>query len=57
MPFPERHQDNCLLSCFPEDLAEKRLLHRAKLAPNRFSAMTAKSEQAQKAEGSESPAR
>ncbi|XP_057262487.1 coiled-coil domain-containing protein 81-like [Pezoporus wallicus] len=40
-----------------EDLPEKSLLHRAKLAPNRLSAITAKSEQAQKAEGSEPPAR
>ncbi|KQK96037.1 hypothetical protein AAES_34469 [Amazona aestiva] len=40
-----------------EDLAEKHLLHREKLSPNRLSARTVKSEQAWKAEGSEPPAR
>ncbi|KAM6236788.1 uncharacterized protein M6G45_012485 [Spheniscus humboldti] len=42
---------------FPEDLAEKRLLRRARLSPKRLPAMTVKSEQGQKAEGSEPRAR
>ncbi|PKU38476.1 hypothetical protein llap_11209 [Limosa lapponica baueri] len=36
-----------------EDLAEKRLLCRARLSPNQLPAMTVKSEQGQKAEGTE----
>ncbi|GAB0197911.1 hypothetical protein GRJ2_002256500 [Grus japonensis] len=40
-----------------DDLAEKRLLRRARLSPKRLPAMSVKSEQGQKAEGSEPRAR
>ncbi|KAM6107426.1 uncharacterized protein FYN12_011390 isoform 2-T2 [Phoenicopterus ruber ruber] len=42
---------------FLEDVAEKRLLRRARLSPKRLPAMTVKSGQGQKAEGSEPRAR
>ncbi|XP_071659037.1 uncharacterized protein [Patagioenas fasciata] len=42
---------------FLEDAAEKRLLRRARLPPNRLPALTVKPEQGQKAEGSEPRAR